>query len=233
MALREQLKEFFINVLKFKNVTLFDNIQNTVDRNILIMGTKNPDHYNTSIDNPAQFKVSEMETFLKGLTLMTKPHPLPKIQFMDDSYVNYNYMKTNPELGKYVVSVHITPHGNVDMTFDVANKFVSSQLSWKVKFTKPQTGHPIEYSVQYDEKEKHLTVYTDKNIPTTDLDDSGFIDIIKPPLYPISKTIKQITISTPNHITIFERRAPAFNAKKKRAVKSKSRRKSRSPRRRV
>ena len=108
-------------------------------------------------------------------------------------------------------------------------------MSWKVKFAFPQTGLPGIDSVHYDEKKKHLTVYTDKNIPTTDLDDSGFIDIIKPPLYPISKTIKQITISTPNHITIFERRDPAFNAKKKRTVKSKSksRRKSRSPRRRV
>ena len=109
-------------------------------------------------------------------------------------------------------------------------------MSWKVKFAMPQTGHPgIEYSVHYDEKEKHLTVYTDKNIPTKDLDDSGFFCIINPPWYPISKTIKQITISTPNYITIFKRKDSAFNAKKKRAVKSKSksRRKSRSPRRRV
>ena len=108
-------------------------------------------------------------------------------------------------------------------------------MSWKVILFMSQTSSPgIKYSVHYDEKEKHLTVYTDKNIPTTDLDDSEFINIIEHPWYPIkSEIIKTITISTPTHLTMFQRQNPAFNAKKKRAVKSKSksRRKSRSPRR--
>ena len=52
-------------------------------------------------------------------------------------------------------------------------------MSWKVILFMSQTSSPgIKYSVHYDEKEKHLTVYTDKNIPTTDLDDSEFINII-------------------------------------------------------
>lgn len=109
-------------------------------------------------------------------------------------------------------------------------------MSWEVIYFTPQTSIPgIEYSVHYDENHKHLTVYTGKKYKPSNIlvDDSEFYNIITPPWYPISKTIKKITISTPAHVTILERQGSAFNAKKKRAVKSKSksRRKSRSPRR--
>ena len=110
-------------------------------------------------------------------------------------------------------------------------------MSWKVILFMPQTGHPgTQYSVNCD-VDNNLTVYTGEKYKPRQIlvDDSEFNNIIKDPWYPIPKDIKQITISTPTHLTIFQRQKPAFNAKKKRAVKSKSksksRRKSRSPRR--
>ena len=127
LAYSKELKEFFIDVLKFKNVTLFVNSENTVDKNILIMGTPSITVYDKFKDKPEIFKVDMMEIFLQHLRLMTSPGPLPKIQFMDDNYGTCNYMKT--KFKEDVVSVHhITPRGNVDMTFKVADEFVSSQF---------------------------------------------------------------------------------------------------------
>lgn len=124
-------------------------------------------------------------------------------------------------------------------------------MSWQVTYFKNHTSNPhieYDYMAHYDETNKHLDVYNIQKYKPKALlvDESDFNGIIKDPWYPISKAIKTISISTPTHITLFQRaggpdavskpKFPSpFNAKKKRAVKSKSkskyRRKSRSPRR--
>jgi len=103
-----------------------------------------------------------------------------------------------------------------------------------------ESGPDFVDSAVIDEKTKEFRVHTD-----------DYTKILKPGLvleqnkvesairYKIPKNISRVIISTPTHITFFVREAVAvskplpFNAKKKRAVKSKSksRRKSRSPRR--
>ena len=109
---------------------------------------------------------------------------------------------------------------------------------WKVIRSEDQTGNPyIEYSVYYDEKNKHLTVDTgeyNRKLETNSVVHENILNlVIKKPWSPIDPNINKVTISTPDHVTCFERQELAFNAKKKRVVKSKSksRRKSRSPRR--
>jgi len=110
---------------------------------------------------------------------------------------------------------------------------------WEVILSMDQKSNPyIEYSVDYDEKNKHLTVDTPNTkyglLETNSVVHENILNReIVSPWSPIHPNINKVTISTPGHITYFERKIFPFNAKKKRAVKSKSksRRKSRSPRR--
>ncbi len=125
--------------------------------------------------------------------------------------------------------------------------------NWIVTFSMDQESNPnyFKYSAHIDKKTKELTVYTDEYNGKLEKDkvvDENTVNLaIKEnpwsPVLPLHN-INRVIISTPDHITFFERESVAvskprvrspFNTKKKRVVKSKSksksRRKSRSPRR--
>ena len=115
--------------------------------------------------------------------------------------------------------------------------------NWIVTFSSKQDSNPdFEYSTYIDKETKDMTVFTKTYFYKSKIGNKISDVLVNSALTPpdrIDPNTKKITLIYPSWITILERQGPAFNAKKKRAVKSKSksksktksRRKSRSPRR--
>jgi len=116
--------------------------------------------------------------------------------------------------------------------------YIHMSSDWTVTFSRKQGSNPyyFEYSAHIDKETKDMTVFTPTYFYQSNIGDKISDVLVNSVLTApdrIDPNTKKFTLIYPTWITTLERQISPFNAKKKRAAKSKSksRRKSRSPRR--